>query len=96
MRSQAQEKPAMRLHHRALDEHPEYIVALFFGLITASIFIIGKHVSRWSPTNLSVTALAAVSAYPPPGAMLEPRADRLRPDSNSPGSPQTPSTHALR
>lgn len=52
-----------RFLHWALDEHPEYIFALFFGLIMASIFIVGKRVNRWSPTNLSVTALAAVSAY---------------------------------
>jgi len=52
-----------RFLHWALEEHPEYIFALFFGLIVASIFIVGKRLSRWSPTNLTATALAALGAF---------------------------------
>jgi putative membrane protein len=52
-----------RFLHWALDRHPEYIFALFFGLILASIFIVGKRVGRWSTINLGVSAIAALTAY---------------------------------
>ena len=52
-----------RFLHWALEEHPEYIFALFFGLIVASIFIVGKRLSRWSPSNLIASALAALAAF---------------------------------
>ncbi|MGD2163133.1 MAG: DUF368 domain-containing protein, partial [Anaerolineales bacterium] len=52
-----------RFLHWALEEHPEYIFALFFGLIVASIFLVGRRVTRWSPLNLAAAALAAVGAF---------------------------------
>lgn len=52
-----------RFLHWALEEHPEYIFALFFGLIVASIFIVGKRVNHWSPLTLSASALAALGAF---------------------------------
>ncbi len=52
-----------RFLHWALEAHPEYIFALFFGLIVASIFIVGKRVYRWSPLNITSASLAAVGAF---------------------------------
>ena len=52
-----------RFLHWALEEHPEYIFALFFGLILASIFIVAKRVSRWTPAIITVSALAAVAVF---------------------------------
>ncbi|HAE58901.1 MAG TPA: DUF368 domain-containing protein [Anaerolineae bacterium] len=49
--------------HWALEEHPSYIYALFFGLILASIDAVRRRVKSWSLLNLGVTALAAIGAY---------------------------------
>ncbi len=52
-----------RLMHWALDEHPDYIYAFFFGLILASILAVRRRVRRWSPGTLLTAALAAIGAY---------------------------------
>lgn len=52
-----------RLLHWALDEHPDYIYAFFFGLVLASILAVRSRVRRWSLLALLITALAAVGAY---------------------------------
>lgn len=52
-----------RFLHWALAEHPEYIFALFFGLIIASIFIVRKRVLHWKPPMIAGVVLAAVGAY---------------------------------
>lgn len=47
----------------ALHEHPEYIFALFFGLVVASIFIVRKRVKRWSAPSVLAALVAAAGAY---------------------------------
>jgi putative membrane protein len=49
--------------HWALDEHPSYIYALFFGLILASIDAVRRRVKSWNVLNLSMVALAAIGSY---------------------------------
>lgn len=49
--------------HWALDEHPEYIFSLFFGLVVASIFIVRKRVKRWSAPSVLAALAAALGAY---------------------------------
>jgi len=38
-----------RLVNYLLHAHPVYIWSLFFGLITASVIVVSRYVSRWSP-----------------------------------------------
>jgi putative membrane protein len=33
-------------------EHPTYILAYFFGLILASVYYVGRTVTKWPPTNI--------------------------------------------
>lgn len=49
--------------HWALEEHPSFIYALFFGLILASIDAVRRRVKSWNFLNLGVAALAAIGAY---------------------------------
>lgn len=49
--------------HWALEEHPSYIYALFFGLILASIDAVRRRVKSWNFLNLGMAALAAIGAY---------------------------------
>lgn len=47
----------------ALEEHPDYVYALFFGLIVASLFVVQRRVKRWGAGSAAGAALAAVGAY---------------------------------
>lgn len=49
--------------HWALEEHPVYVWAFFFGLIVASIIAVRKRVQVWSFVNIGSTMIAAVGAY---------------------------------
>lgn len=52
-----------RVLHWALETHPSYIYAFFFGLIVASILAIRGRVKRWSPAALLLAAASALGAY---------------------------------
>lgn len=52
-----------RLLHWALETHPDYIYAIFFGLILASILVVRSRVRRWSLPALLAVGLAAVGGY---------------------------------
>jgi len=49
--------------HWALEEHPVYIWAFFFGLIVASIIAVRKRVQVWNVVNIGATIIAALGAY---------------------------------
>lgn len=52
-----------RLLHWALETHPDYIYAIFFGLIVASILAVRSRVRRWSLLALLTTGLTALGGY---------------------------------
>lgn len=49
--------------HWALENHPVYIWAFFFGLIVASILVVRRRVRNWNPANILAAAAAAVGAF---------------------------------
>jgi putative membrane protein len=53
---------ASAINH-ALDEYPVLVWAFFFGLVFASVVVVRKRVSRWTPAVLLIAALAAVGSY---------------------------------
>jgi putative membrane protein len=46
-----------------LSEHPVFVWAFFFGLVGASIFIVGARVRSWSPKGFVAFFMAAGAAY---------------------------------
>ena len=52
-----------RLIHYMLHHHPVMIWSLFFGLIAASILVVGKKVDRWSPAAMAGFAAGAAGAW---------------------------------
>lgn len=52
-----------RLMHHLLDNHPVQIWSLFFGLIGASIVVVGRHIKPLSTANLLILALGTAFAY---------------------------------
>jgi putative membrane protein len=53
---------ASALSH-ALHTYPVLVWAFFFGLVLASVIVVRKRVSRWSPAVLLVAVLAALGSY---------------------------------
>ncbi len=49
--------------HWALETHPSFLWAFFFGLIVASIVVVRKRVARWNAVNLLAALAAAIGAY---------------------------------
>jgi putative membrane protein len=49
--------------HWALENHPVYIWAFFFGLIVASIVVVRRRVRNWNPANILAASAAAVGAF---------------------------------
>ncbi len=49
--------------HWALENHPVYIWAFFFGLIVASILVVHRRVRNWNPANVLAAVGAAVGAF---------------------------------
>lgn len=49
--------------HWALENHPVYIWAFFFGLIVASIVVVRRRVGNWNLVNILAAAVAAVGAF---------------------------------
>jgi putative membrane protein len=52
-----------RLISHVLHVHPVLVWAFFFGLVLASVVVVRKRVSRWTPGILLITALAALVSY---------------------------------
>ena len=49
--------------HWALETHPVFIWAFFFGLIVASILVVRRRVKNWNLANILAAAAAAVGAF---------------------------------
>lgn len=47
----------------ALHHHPEFVWAFFFGLVLASVFVVRKHVKRWTASTVAFAVVAAIGAY---------------------------------
>ncbi|MBF0238974.1 MAG: DUF368 domain-containing protein [SAR324 cluster bacterium] len=52
-----------RLMHYLLQYHPIPTWSLFFGLISASIFIVGREISEWNAPNIINIFLGTLAAY---------------------------------
>ncbi|MBF0287540.1 MAG: DUF368 domain-containing protein [SAR324 cluster bacterium] len=52
-----------RLMHYLITEQPVLTWSLFFGLILASIFVVGKEIDDWKGSSLAFVGVGAVSAY---------------------------------
>ncbi len=52
-----------RLVNYLLHAHPVYIWSLFFGLIAASVIVVGRYVARWSPTAVACFICGALLAW---------------------------------
>lgn len=52
-----------RVLNHTLHAHPVLVWAFFFGLVLASVVVVRKRVSRWTPAALLLAALAAIGSY---------------------------------
>ncbi len=52
-----------RLMHYLITTHPVLTWSLFFGLILASILVVGKEIENWKGSSLVFVGVGAVSAY---------------------------------
>lgn len=48
---------------RLLEDHPVYVWSFFFGLVLASVLVVRKRVSRWTPEKIALLLAAALAAY---------------------------------
>ena len=53
----------MRLAKYLIEEHPILIWSFFFGLIVASIFFVGKQITKWNLSTIFVLILGAFVAF---------------------------------
>lgn len=53
----------MRLAKYLLEEHPILIWSFFFGLIVASVFFVGKQITKWNVTTITGFLVGAAAAY---------------------------------
>lgn len=49
--------------HYALENHPVFIWAFFFGLIVASIVVVQRRARKWSIVNILAAVVSAVGAF---------------------------------
>ena len=52
-----------RVMHYMLNTHPVEIWSLFFGLILASIFVVGREIKPLNASNLCCVALGAIGSF---------------------------------
>lgn len=53
----------MRLAKYLIEQHPILIWSFFFGLIVASIYFVGKQITKWNALSVIVLILGAAIAY---------------------------------
>jgi putative membrane protein len=53
----------MRLAKYLIEQHPVLIWSFFFGLIIASIFFVGKQITKWNPASILALIIGAFIAY---------------------------------
>ena len=47
----------------ALETYPTYVWSIFFGLVLASVFIVGKRIAKWNMPLFAALAAGIISAY---------------------------------
>ncbi len=47
----------------ALEQHPSLVFAFFFGLVFASVLVVRKRVSRWTPACIGLLVAATLGAF---------------------------------
>jgi putative membrane protein len=52
-----------RLMNHLIHHHPQMTASLFFGLIVASIWVVGRKAGRWGPAEAASFFIAAAAAY---------------------------------
>ncbi len=58
-----------RLISHLLANHPVFVWSFFFGLVTASVWVVGQRVGRWSARAYGIAAIGAVVTYAVVGAV---------------------------
>lgn len=53
----------MRIAKYLIEQHPILIWSFFFGLIIASIFFVGKQITKWNPATILSLIIGALVAY---------------------------------
>jgi putative membrane protein len=53
----------MRLAKYLIEQHPVLIWSFFFGLITVSIYFVGKQITKWNLTTMVALTFGAFTAY---------------------------------
>ncbi|MGY0392026.1 DUF368 domain-containing protein [Bizionia sp. KMM 8389] len=53
----------MRLAKHLIEYHPILIWSFFFGLIIASIYFVGKQITKWSLPTICALAIGTIAAY---------------------------------
>lgn len=48
---------------KLLEDHPVYVWSFFFGLVLASVLVVRKRVTNWTPLKIVLLLVAALSAY---------------------------------
>jgi len=48
---------------RLLEDHPVYVWSFFFGLVLASVLVVRKRVTRWTPVKIALLLAASLAAY---------------------------------
>ncbi len=48
---------------RLLEDHPVYVWSFFFGLVLASVLVVRKRVTHWTPLKIALLLAAALGAY---------------------------------
>lgn len=54
---------------RLLEDHPVYVWSFFFGLVLASVLVVRKRVTHWTPPKIALLLAAALGAYVLVGAV---------------------------
>ncbi|EPR30718.1 protein of unknown function DUF368 [Alkalidesulfovibrio alkalitolerans DSM 16529] len=52
-----------RIMHHVMDHYPVQTWALFFGLIAASILVVGRQIKPFRPTNVALVLCGTLAAY---------------------------------
>ncbi len=58
-----------RLISHLLANHPVFVWSFFFGLVTASVWVVGQRVGRWNARAIGIAATGAVITYAVVGAV---------------------------
>lgn len=51
------------LLHWLIENEPELLWSFFFGLVLASVFLVGRRINRWTPPLIALFAISAVATF---------------------------------